>query len=922
MSRETPECLQDLQALVGMRTERAALKEIPTDGLPAAFNKGLDISDEMIAEAREIAESMRSLGGSAEVLLQSFTQRELSPATPMSAAGKLLKTLVEKSAELNELESKLSSLLNTSCQGRHRHAPDEAAEWAAQMLDVKAHWRSICLWNSKVQEAKAAGYGSMTDVLIDGSVKPEMLTTALAVNIARLRLRAAADAVGLLQTFSGPVQNARIAEFAQKDERLLKDSSSHVRQLLIKRASGISMYGQESAILQREMAKQRAHMPVRQLMNSIPHITGLLKPCMLMSPLSAAQYLSEEMPPFDVVIFDEASQIPVWDAIGVIGRGHNAIIVGDPRQMPPTSFFSRSKVAEEDDAVEQDMESILDECRACGVPEMNLTWHYRSKSESLIAFSNRNYYEGKLTTFPAPVNQDKALECHYTGGVYEPGSTKRINVREAEMLVDHVLQSLRSPGFRYTEYTSIGIVTFNSQQQKLIEDLLEKARAEDISLEPYFAENNPEAVFVKNLENVLGDERGVIYFSTTYGPDAKGSMSMNFGPLNLQGGERRLNVAVTRARCGMHVFTSMKPEHIDLSRTQARGAADLRAFLDYAYRGPSALAGAVAPSGADTDGLLKNLAAGLTERGWVCHTNVGQSDYRLDITVENPDIPGSTLAAIMLDGASYAASCTARDRDILRQSVLRGLGWRLLFVWGMDWWRNPQATLDQLDEQLKEFRKLGAVKQVEMPSLVQPPEADADAEAAQAEKAGGSMIASKVELPVREEIEPLKAEAYPLWQTGSLLPPIFEMSHSSLQSVIRDFLQEEGPAEATYMLRRLVKVSMSPQLSQGIKSRFGEALQIMQKNDAVVITAEKVGDQEMYILSLPHQDNPRPRDKGPRDWDEIPFSELLAVSKVVQAHMKCIAGTDEHLKGIASYLGISRLTIQLIELLIEVVRMG
>ncbi len=950
MSREMPDCLQDLQALVEMRAERNALKEVPTDGLPTAFNKGLDMSAQMMAEAEEIAESMRSLGGAAEVLLQSFTQRELTPATPMSSPGKMLKTLVDKSAELNELEPQLSSLLNTALQGRHRHAPDEAMEWAAQMLDIKSHWRSICLWNNKVKEAKAAGYGSMTDVLKDGSVKPEMLTTALAVNLARLRLRAAADAVGLLQTFSGPVQNARIVEFAQKDDRLLKDSSSHVRQLLIQRASGISMYGQESSILQREMAKQRAHMPVRQLMNSIPHVTGLLKPCMLMSPLSAAQYLSEEMPPFDVVIFDEASQIPVWDAIGVIGRGHNAIIVGDPRQMPPTSFFSRSKIEETDDVVEQDMESILDECRACGVPEMNLTWHYRSKSESLIAFSNRNYYEGKLTTFPAPVNQDKALECHYTGGVYEPGSTKRINMREAEMLVDHVLQTLRSPGFKYTEYTSIGIVTFNSQQQKLIEDLLEKARAEDISLEPYFAENNPEALFVKNLENVQGDERGVIYFSTTYGPDAKGSMSMNFGPLNLQGGERRLNVAVTRARCGMHVFTSMKPENIDLSRTQARGAADLRAFLDYAYRGPAALAGAVTPTGAETDGLLKNLAAGLKERGWVCHTNVGQSAYRLDITVENPDIPGSTLAAIMLDGASYAASCTARDRDILRQSVLRGLGWRLLFVWGMDWWRNPQATLDELDEQLKEFRKLGAVKQAEMPSLVQPPETDAadtDGKATNsAEKtsrlngtkaskgandsngtdesngANGSIHASRVEMPVREAVEPLKGGEYTAWQTNSLLPPIFEMSHSTLQSVIRDFLRDEGPAEATYMLRRLVKVSMSPALTPSIKSRFGEALQIMQKNDDVIITAEQVADNQMYVLSLPNQENPRPREKGARDWDEIPFSELLAISKMVQAHVKCIAGTDEHLKAIATYLGISRLTKQLKELLIEVVRMG
>ncbi len=923
MSRETPECLTDLQTLTDMRAERAAVKEIPTDGLPAAYNHGLGISDEMLAEASNIAEAARPLGGPVEAFLQDFVQREHSPLAPMSAPGKLLKQLVEKSDQITEAESKLTALLNNGRDGRHRHAPDAALQWTNQMLEIKASWRSICLWNGKVEEAKAAGLGCMTEVLKDGSVKPAMLPTALAVNLARLRLRAAADAVGLLQTFSAPVQNARIKDFVKKDERLLKDSSGHVKQLLIRRASDIAIYGQESAILQREMAKQRAHMPVRQLMKSIPHITGLLKPCMLMSPLSAAQYLSEEMPPFDVVIFDEASQIPVWDAIGVLGRGNNAIIVGDPRQMPPTSFFSRSNTEEEEDAVEQDMESILDECRACGVPELNLTWHYRSKSESLIAFSNRNYYDGKLTTFPAPVNHDRSLECHYTGGVYEPGSSKRINVKEAEKLVEHVLNTLRSPDFRYTEYTSIGIVTFNSQQQKLIEDMLEKARGQDMSLEPYFAENNPEAVFVKNLENVQGDERGVIYFSTTYGPDAKGSMSMNFGPLNLQGGERRLNVAVTRARCGMHVFTSMKPEHIDLSRTQARGAADLRAFLDYAYRGPSALAGAVTFGGEDSDGLLKSIAAGLENRGWVCHTNVGQSDYRIDITVENPDIPGSTLAGIMLDGASYAAACTARDRDILRQSVLRGLGWRLLFVWGMEWWRNPQASLDELDAQLKEFRKQGAVKPVEMPSLVRPIEADNEAADSASAQQGEKAADEEQSSAPHEVVAPLLGAEYPEWQTSSLLPPIFEMSQSSLQAVIREFVKKEGHVEATYMLRRLVKVSMSPQITAGIKSRFGEAVQLMRKDGELLITTERIAEnREMHVLSLSGAATPAPRVKGPRDWDEIPFSEILAATKLVQAHIKCIAGTDEHLKAVATFFGIGRLTKPLRELLETIVRNG
>ena len=761
------------------------------------------------------------------------------------------------------------------------------------------------LWNRKTRECHPAWVAPLQD----GLVAPDAFPLAVQVNMARQRLRAAAAENKTLLEFMPAIHEGRIADFAAKDSEILKATSRQVRNQLIQRAAGISRHGTEVALLQRELSKQRAHMPLRQLLTSIPHLTPLLKPCMLMSPLSVAQYLTTDAAPFDVVIFDEASQIPVWDAIGAIGRGHNAIIVGDPRQMPPTSFFSRSKDAEEEDdgMTEKDMESILDECLACNIPALNLNWHYRSKSESLIAYSNNQYYEQKLTTFPAPRTQDNAVHYHHVKGTYEPGSSKRINLAEATALVAHVLETLRNPDFRYTEASSIGIVTFNTQQQALIEDLLEAERAKDESLEPYFAENNPEAVFVKNLENVQGDERGVIYFSTTFGRDAKGKMSMNFGPLNLMGGERRLNVAITRARTAMHVFTSMLPEDIDLSRTRARGAADLRGFLDYARRGAAAYLelqqGIRLP---ERDSLIARLTADLTARGWKCHTNVGVSDYRIDIAVEHPESPDTVLAGIATDGYSYAAANTARDRDVLRHSVLHILGWRLLRVWAIDWWRNPAACVDALDAALKGFVEAGPLPAPELPLLTAP------LTAATEPKAG----IIEVEAPAPEQLQPLEGPAYHEARLNTTLPPLFEMSESSLRPYITLFVKEEGPIKESFLMNRLRSHSLTPALSQSLRARLQDIISRQLERGEYRGRMEGT-TRVLYATGTP---DVLPRAKGPRNWDDVPDSELSAISVQVLAHLKCISGCDDHLKGIATYLGIGRLTKPLREHLTAIVQ--
>ena len=311
-----------------------------------------------------------------------------------------------------------------------------------------------------------------------------------------------------------------------------------------------------------------------------------------MSPISVAQYLDAAHPLFDVVVFDEASQIPVWDAIGAIARGKQAVIVGDPKQLPPTAFFQRMEdgdEVEETDTVE-DLESILDDCISASIPCLQLNWHYRSRHESLIAFSNYNYYGNRLLTFPSPFTQGMGVSWkHVASGVYDKGKS-RTNRAEADAVVSDIISRLKDPE---RSKDSIGVVTFSQAQQTLIEDLLEKARRDDPEIDTFFGEEVSEPVFVKNLENVQGDERDVILFSICYGPDASGRVSMNFGPMNKDGGERRLNVAITRARREVLVFSTLRVEQIDLARTRSRGVRDLKAFLEYAERGPSALIEAV-----------------------------------------------------------------------------------------------------------------------------------------------------------------------------------------------------------------------------------------------------------------------------------------------------------------------------------------
>lgn len=572
--------------------------------------------------------------------------------------------------------------------------------------------RDWCRWRGLRDESIKLGLGEVIVALESQRLDIQDLESYTEYSYQIWWLKAVTDREPVLRNFSSAIHDQKIREFQQTDERFQQLTEQYITAVLAGKVPRIQA-GQrpdaETALVLRELAKQKAHLPVRKLVHGIPTLLPKLKPCLLMSPLSVAQYLDAAHSSFDVVVFDEASQILVWDAVGAIARGKQLVVVGDPKQLPPTSFFARSDdddgSDESEDGAVKDLESILDECMGAGLPTLRLEWHYRSRHESLITFSNTRYYDSRLITFPSPVTHDKAVRIEAVSGIYDRGAT-RTNRAEADAIVRAVIEHFSDDErCRLT----LGIVTFNQPQQRLIETLLDEELRKSPELEQRIAEHGSEKFFVKNLENVQGDERDLILFSIAYGKDAAGRMAMNFGPLNKEGGHRRLNVAITRARIGVTIFSSIKPEDIDLSRTRATGVIDLKNYLEFAQKGTRALVEQSMPTGREPDSPFEmEVIRALRDKGWIVHPQVGCSGYRLDIGVVHPHQPGTYLLGVECDGATYHSMPTARDRDRLRQLVLEGLGWKLHRIWSTDWWTDHEREMQKLEQVLNSLVTVNA----------------------------------------------------------------------------------------------------------------------------------------------------------------------------------------------------------------------
>lgn len=559
-------------------------------------------------------------------------------------------------------------------------------------------------WQRARIDAMSNALAPLVEALEKGAVQPEESLNVFETSYARWFATQGIDAEPVLRQFASSLHMDNIEAFRQIDDRLAELSVRYIRAKICGHIPAKETIGKSGgfAVLRHQLQLQRRHKPIRQLAAEMGDAFTRLAPCMLMSPLSIAQYLPADQALFDLVIFDEASQIAPWDAIGAMARGKQVVVAGDPRQMPPTSFFTRAAGATDSDGdTEEDMESILDECLAAGVPMHSLSWHYRSRHESLIAFSNHRYYESNLVTFPAPVTRPSAVEWRRVDGVYARG-TGRINEIEAKAIVEEAVRRLTCPKFNSAGW-SLGIITLNADQQKLIENLLDEARRKHPEIEPHFSEDRTEPVVVKNLETVQGDERDVIILGIGFGPTEPGgqTMSMSFGALNNQGGWRRLNVAITRARQEMLVFTSFDPGMIDLNRTSARAVADLKHFLEFAQRGPRALAEAIHGSVGGFDSPFEEaVASELQRRGWTVVPQIGVSRFRIDLGIVHPDRPGDYLVGVECDGATYHSAATARDRDKVRAAILQGLGWKLLRIWSTDWWVDKAGAAEKLHNQI------------------------------------------------------------------------------------------------------------------------------------------------------------------------------------------------------------------------------
>lgn len=557
-----------------------------------------------------------------------------------------------------------------------------------------------CVWRQAREQAMQLQLQGVVTSLEQGRVPLAQVEAHFEFSYRNWWVKKIIDHSPVLRSFSSADHERKIREFRQADDRFQQLTSAYIAAVLagkVPAGNGILVSpDSELGLLRRELQKKTRHVPVRQLMQRLPSLLPKLKPCLLMSPLSVAQYLDAGHTQFDVVVFDEASQIPVWDSVGAIARGQQLVVVGDTKQLPPTSFFSKSTVEEDgagDDGQVEDLESILDECLGADMNRLRLQWHYRSKHESLITFSNVTYYDSQLITFPSPVTDDVAVRLEKVAGIYDRGGS-RTNRREAEAIVQGIEQHYLDKNRRRQ---TLGVVTFNQPQQSLIETLLDARRRANAELDKAISAQSREPLFIKNLENVQGDERDVIYFSITFGPDAAGKMTMNFGPLNGEGGHRRLNVAISRAREGVVIYSTLMPEQIDLSRVRAAGVRDLKHYLEFALKGPRALVEQSLPTGREPDSPFETqVIKVLREHGWVVHPQVGCSGYRLDMGVVDPRAPGRYLLGVECDGRAYHSGATARDRDRLRQVVLEGLGWKLHRVWSTDWWINPEREVEKL----------------------------------------------------------------------------------------------------------------------------------------------------------------------------------------------------------------------------------
>lgn len=562
----------------------------------------------------------------------------------------------------------------------------------------------IARWEVRRESVTHIGLGPITESLTANRIRGDQCGNAFDYSVHSKILKSQIAAVPILSKFGNETYEGLRARFAELDKAMLELTADEIAADLCHMrppegiGSGPVRNYTETRLLRHEANKKRRHIPLRQLVARASNSLQALKPCFLMSPLSVSQFLPPGEIQFDLVVMDEASQIRPEDALGSIARGRRAVIVGDPKQLPPSSFFDTA-IAEDEDAEEtivDDTESILDVCLK-QFPFRRLRWHYRSEHEDLIRFSNESFYEGDLIIFPSPRGDSREFGVH--SKLIETPSYKRgRNLQEARVVVDNIVNH-----FRRTPSKSLGVAAFNKRQAEEIELLLEQTRRLDPALDELISDSSDsEPLFIKNLENVQGDERDVIFISVTYGPERPGERSFQrFGPINSDLGWRRLNVIATRARQRVEVFSSMRPTDVLVGEKTSRGVQAFRNYLEYAETGRVQSYGRSSGGAPDSEfeeavgTVVKNL-------GYEIEPQVGVEGFFIDIGIRHPDRPGEFLMGLECDGKTYHSSPSVRDRDRLRQEILEGKGWSIHRIWSTSWFHARMAEIDRLARTIKQ----------------------------------------------------------------------------------------------------------------------------------------------------------------------------------------------------------------------------
>lgn len=560
----------------------------------------------------------------------------------------------------------------------------------------------------ELDRARSASTAKLEAPLIEHALRGDMAATDLPIaldflvfdSIARTAFRASPQ----LLSISGKSLDLARTEYRELDARVMELRRAQIAAELLKaqppqgRQSGLKSELSEMSLIRAELSKQKRHIPIRQLVLRAGKALQALKPCFMMGPLSVAQYVAPGKLKFDLVIMDEASQMRPEDAIGALARGKQAVVVGDAKQLPPTSFFDRIAEGREDDGDDEDLtlaedtKSILELAESIFDQRM-LKWHYRSRHEALIAFSNKHFYKNDLIVFPSPSGQNGRLGIGWTF-VANGSAQKGVNPMEARVVAEGARQFLLNhPG------RSLGVVAMNVKQAQRIADEIAALASSDPSFQAALAQaesDSAEPFFVKNLENVQGDERDVIMISMTYGPvEPGGKTPQNFGPINQATGWRRLNVLFTRAKERMEIFSTMRSTDVLPKEGGDLGPRALKVFLDYAESGRLSVEPTDTRRPTDSD-FEDAVLEGLREFGFDCVPQLGVANFFLDIAVRDPNSPHEFIAAVECDGAAYHSSRSARDRDRLRQEILESLGWSVLRLWSTDWFRDPQKELQRI----------------------------------------------------------------------------------------------------------------------------------------------------------------------------------------------------------------------------------